>query len=48
MCYMTFVSDASGGHIVDAYSSIGLVMALFVASIVLNWRCVYVLFLHVV
>ena len=29
-----FVSDALGGHMVEAYSSTGLVMALYVASMV--------------
>ena len=29
-----FVSDALGDHIVEAYSSTGLVMALYVASMV--------------
>ena len=29
-----FVADAMGDHTVEAYSSIGLVMALYVASIV--------------
>ena len=29
-----FVSDASGDHMVERYSSMGLVMALYVASIV--------------
>ena len=31
---LVFVSDASGAHIVEMYSSMGLVMALYVASIV--------------
>ena len=32
--WLMFVSDASGDHMVEAYSSMGLVMALFVAMIV--------------
>ena len=31
---LMFVSDASGDHIVETYSSMGLVMALYVARIV--------------
>ena len=31
---LMFVSDASGDHMVDTYSSMGLVMALYVAMIV--------------
>ena len=31
---LIFVSDASGDHMVETYSSMGLVMALYVASIV--------------
>ena len=31
---LMFVSDASGDHMVEKYSSMGLVMALFVAMIV--------------
>ena len=31
---LMFVSDASGDHMVEMYSSMGLVMALYVASIV--------------
>ena len=31
---LMFVSDASGDHIVETYSSMGLVMALYVAMIV--------------
>ena len=31
---LMFVSDASGGHMVETYSSMGLVMTLYVASIV--------------
>ena len=31
---LMFVSDASGDHMVESYSSMGLVMALYVASIV--------------
>ena len=31
---LKFVSDASGDHMVETYSSMGLVMALYVASIV--------------
>ena len=31
---LMFVSDASGDHMVETYSSMGLVMALYVASIV--------------
>ena len=35
MCsLLKFVSDASGDHIVETYSSMGLVMALYVARIV--------------
>ena len=36
--YLMFVSDALGDHMVEAYSSTGLVMALYVASMVF---CVY-------
>ena len=32
--YLMFVSDASGDHMVETYSSMGLVMALYVAMIV--------------
>ena len=32
--YLMFVSDALGDHMVEAYSSTGLVMALYVASMV--------------
>ena len=32
--YLLFVSDALGDHMVEAYSSTGLVMALYVASMV--------------
>ena len=31
---LMFVSDASGDHMVETYSSVGLVMALYVAMIV--------------
>ena len=31
---LMFVSDASGDHMVETYSSMGLVMALYVAMIV--------------
>ena len=31
---LMFMSDASGDHVVEAYSSMGLVMTLYVASIV--------------
>ena len=31
---LMFVSDASGDHIVETYSSMGLVMALYVARII--------------
>ena len=31
---LRFVSDASGDHMVESYSSMGLVMALYVAMIV--------------
>ena len=31
---MMFVSDASGDHMVEPYSSVGIVMALYVAMIV--------------
>ena len=34
ICSLMFVSDASGDHMVETYSSMGLVMALDVASIV--------------
>ena len=33
-CLSMFVSDALGDHMVEAYSSTGLVMALYVASMV--------------
>ena len=33
-CLLMFVSDASGDHMVETYSSIGLVMDLYVAMIV--------------
>ena len=39
---LMFVSDASGDHMVETYSSMGLVMALYVA------RIVYYCFPHVV
>ena len=39
---LTFVSDAIGDHMVETYSSMGLVMALYVARIVSFY------FLHVV
>ena len=34
---LMFVSDASGDHMVETYSSMGLVMALYVAMIVSFW-----------
>ena len=34
LCLLMFVSDASGDHMVETYSSMGLVMALYVAMIV--------------
>ena len=34
ICSSMFVSDALGDHMVEAYSSTGLVMALYVASMV--------------
>ena len=33
-CLLMFVSDASGDHMVETYSSMGLVVALYVARIV--------------
>ena len=33
-CLLMFVSDASGDHMVETYSSMGLVMALYVAMVV--------------
>ena len=34
LCVLMFVSDAIGDHMVETYSSMGLVMALYVARIV--------------
>ena len=36
---LTFVSDAIGDHMVETYSSMGLVMALYVAMVVLFSPC---------
>ena len=38
-CLLMFVSDASGDHMVETYSSMGLVMDLYVARILLFPPC---------